>query len=480
MRVLRIAIFGVLAVTFSWAQVKGNNSPSIAFTNFELSEIPTTSCPGSTLCYNGAAEPAIRADGFGNFFSSSENGLTSGTLAWRSPDGGKHYTDLVSPNSLSSATDSTFEPGGGDTDVAVATALNANGFFNVYVASLSGANVDVSTSQDQGGTWSLNPTSASIPGDDREWIAADGASKVCISYRTLVGTQLVVNCSFDAGQTFTQIGNAFDTNHAFFAAYNAEIGNLAIDPHNHYIYETFAAPANLQEASACTNCSLHVVWMGVSTDGGQNFTDYVVYNNPDVTVSLAHNFTNVSVDKAGNVYSVFSDNHNVYYSFSTDHGQTWSGPFQVSKTPSNTAIYPWSTAVGAGKIDIVWYGTSYYDGVNPPDSYPNSAVWYVYFAQSLNATKPGSNFSQTTATPIVHLGGVCEGGISCTGNRDLFDDFGVAASPTTGLASIIYSDDQYTASSSSPPRPGCTSSTNNSGSCDHSSIATQVSGPGIK
>lgn len=60
-------------------------------------------------------------------------------------------------------------------------------------------------------------------------------------------------------------------------------------------------------------------------------------------------------------------------------------------------------------------------------------------------------------------GGVCEGGVSCTGNRDLFDDFGIAASPTTGLASIVYSDDQ----------PG------NTGASDHTSIATQTSGSGI-
>ncbi len=94
---------------------------------------------------------------------------------------GKHYTNLNSPNSVSYATNGTLQPGGGDTDVGVATALNPNGFYNVYVASLSAANVDVSTSQDQGGTWSLNATSATIPGDDREWIAADGASNVCIS-----------------------------------------------------------------------------------------------------------------------------------------------------------------------------------------------------------------------------------------------------------------------------------------------------------
>lgn len=476
-----LTLLGAFLNSLCVAQTANSNAnTTITFKNFELSKTPTTVCPGSSLCYNGAAEPAIRADAAGNFYASSENGLTAGTLAWRSTDGGKHFTALVSPNSLSSATDSKFQPGGGDTDVATSTGLNANGFYNVYVASLSGANVDVSASQNQGGTWALNPLSATIPGDDREWIAAEGSSKVCISYRTLVGTQLVVNCSFDGGSTFTQLGNVYDANHQFFAAYNAEIGNLAIDPTTHNVYQTFAAPANQQEAATCTNCNLHVVWMGVSTDGGQTFTDYPVYINPDTSVGYNHNFTNVSVDKAGNVYSVYSDNHNIFYSFSLDHGQTWSGPFQVNQAPSATAIYPWSTAVGTGKIDIVWYGTSYYDGVNPPDNYPNSAVWYVYMAQNLNALAPGSTFTQVKASPEVHFGGVCEGGVTCTGNRDLYDDFGVAASPTTGMASIVYSDDQYTNTSASPPQPGCTSSTTNSGSCDHTSIATQVSGSGIK
>ena len=56
-----------------------------------------------------------------------------------------------------------------------------------------------------------------------------------------------------------------------------------------------------------------------------------------------------------------------------------------------------------------------------------------------------------------------ESGVTCSGNRDLFDDFGIAVSPTTGLASITYSDDQ----------PG------NTGSDDHTAIATQTGGPRI-
>lgn len=89
----------------------------------------------------------------------------------------------------------------------------------------------------------------------------------------------------------------------------------------------------------------------------------------------------------------------------------------------------------------------------------------------------GLRLDEAAASPINHHGGVCESGVTCTGNRDVYDDFGVAASPTSGLASIIYSDDQY--HSGSPNSSGCDASTSNSGTCDHTAIATQTGGAGI-
>jgi hypothetical protein len=471
---LRLAVLlPVLLSVVLFTTSRDVSAKGVSFQTFELAQTPGVTCPGGGAnCTNIAAEPQIRADLAGNFYASSENGLGGGTEAWRSSDGGQHFTALASPNAVSQGF--SVAPGGGDTDIATAPVKNTAGNYNVYVASLNLANIDVSTSTDLGKTWKLNATSATIPVDDREWIAADQASKVCISYHDVATFNIDVNCSYDAGTTFTQLGDAFDTSHLFLVN-NNEIGNLVIDPNTHIIYQTFSGIATLGEAS-CTTCGYHVVWMAVSTDGGKTFTDHVVYNNPNTAVSYGHQFVNVSVDRAGNVYSVYSDNHNVFYSFSTDHGTIWSAPVQVSSTPSNTAIEPWSVANNVGHIDIVWYGTSYYDGTTPPDSYPTSAAWYVYFAQNIRATTTGSSFTQFPATPIIHYGGVCEGGISCTGNRDLYDDFGVAVNPATGLASIVYSDDQYTNDPNDPPQSGCSASTSNSSSCDHTSIATQTSG----
>ena len=429
-----------------------------AFTNFELGATPGTVCPGSPACTNGAAEPMIHADATGVFYVSSELGLGSGTYAWKSSDGGLHYTTLTSPNQVSQSAGG-IAPGGGDTDIGTAPDANANGVHNVYVASLSLANVTVSTSMDGGATWSKNVLSATIPGDDREWISADGASKVCVSYHDIATFNIDVSCSFDAGATFTQLGSAIDAAHLFLLEDNST-GNLVIDPSSHVIYQTFSGIATAPEALVPSH--FHAVWMAVSRDGGRTFNDYPVYINPDASVDYGHQFVNVSVDRAGTVYSVYSDNHNLFYSFSMDGGQTWSAPVQVNQTPSATAVMPWSAACAPGQLNVVWYGTSFYDGHTVPDNYPSSAAWYVYFAQNRSATAGGS-FAQLAATPIVHFGGVCEGGISCTGNRDLYDDFGIAVSPTTGLASIVYSDDQ----------PG------NNGASDHTAIATQTGGPNI-
>jgi hypothetical protein len=456
------------------------------WSNFTVAGTPPapagTTCPGSPACFNGAAEPAIRSDGAGNFYGASENGLGGGTIAVKSADGGKHYASLVSPNGLSQANDTGFAPGGGDVDVAVAPEKNANGVYNVYVSSLTLANIDVSTSSDRGATWTLNPVTTPETIDDREWIAADGVSKVCISYHN--GPQgISVGCSPNAGLTFTQWTSALDAHHVWQAGENS-IGNLAIDTASDVIYQSYSAITKPEE-TACApqlgvvagTCNYHGVYVAVSTDGGLTFTDYSVFINPDQTVGYGHQFVNISVDKAGNVYAVYNDDHFVYYSFSKDRGRTWSGPFKISA--SGTGIFPWSAAGAAGKLDVVYYKTPYY-GAEHPDNYPMSAAWTVAFAQNLKATTAGSAWKTQTVSPIIHYGGVCESGVACSGNRDLYDDFGVAASPTTGLASIIYSDDQYRNDANNRPGSYCTPTASNTSSCNHTAVATQLSGSGIK
>jgi hypothetical protein len=507
------------------------------FTNYELAGNPFfntanppfsvgVTCPNSAgNCQNTEGEPQIRADKAGNFYGSSENvfcvigGQCGGTFAWKSVDGGNSFTTLKLPNSASGTacvpptgsdhcTSTGLSPAGGDTDLAVAPRQNSKGFYNVYVASLASAPplfaVYVSVSIDGGANWVLNPTGASIPVDDREWIAADGANRVCVSYHsTLTTNEIMVQCGTVSSSgliVFNPPTPAFDATHQFHAGFNNEIGNLAIDTGNHVIYQVFSSIADGSElivppaGTGCgVSCGTHAVWLARSIDGGLTFSDFLVYNNPNVFLSYGHQFVNVSVDKAGNVYVVYSDDHNLFYSFSTTFGQTWSGPFQINKPDSNTAIMPWSAAGNAGQLDVAWYGTSFYDGVHTPDNYPGPstgtpAAWYVYFSQNLAATT-SNVWGQVKASGIIHYGGVCEGGVLCLGNkdanRDLLDDFGVAASPTTGNAVIIYTSDQFVGTLAEPATtrssgsPVCSLSTSNTVDCSHTDIAVQTGGSTI-
>jgi hypothetical protein len=478
----------LLFVVFSAGAAQGKGGGGGGFTNFELAGIPLqpagVTCPNTQgNCTNFASEPAIRTAVDGQFYGSSENGLGGGTDAWRSTDAGLHYTQLPCPNCGSQANDTGFAPGGGDTDLAVAPVKNALGNYNVYVASLTLANVDVSTSTDNGADWTLNPLGALIPGDDREWITADGASNVCVSYHDVATFNIDVNCSSDAGATFTQLGEAIDANHSYAVNAN-EIGNLTTDtsptsPYEHTIYQTFSSVDSTSEQAECNTtgpCNYRDVFVAVSTDGGKTFTDHLVHRGSTST-SYGHQFVNVTTDSAGTVYSIYSDDRNTFLSYSTNQGQTWSAPLKINSVA--TAIMPWAQALSPGKIDVVYYGTSYSKAGVTPDNYPNSASWKVYLAQDTNVLS-GGKFTNTAASPVNHYGGVCESGITCSGNRDLFDDFGVAVSPLTGLASIIYSDDQYTNDANDPPQSGCTPAKSNTISCDHTSIATQTGGTSIK
>ena len=151
---------------------------------------------GSTSTYNQAAEPQIRSDPAGTFYISSENGLGAGTDAWSSANGGHTYGSLPQPNEESSTSGGTtgFAPGGGDTDLATAPVKNGSGTYNVYVASLTFGSVTVSLSQDGGQSWANDITSAKVPGDDREWIAAAGANGYYLSYHAASGgDEIIVN-----------------------------------------------------------------------------------------------------------------------------------------------------------------------------------------------------------------------------------------------------------------------------------------------
>ncbi len=521
--------------TFALALPTSASSPKMSFSNYELprsanSSFSGVTCPnGGTDCWNWNREPNIATTPDGTIYVTSENTafnhpsecqdptggtvsqllyICGGTGAWKSTDGGAHFTSLTSPNT-------NYDTGyattlwGGDTHVATATAVNANGYYNVYVVSLEAAVTGLvgdgeSTSTDGGATWSDNPFAiqfanpVAAPGvQDRPWIAAYGANEVCISSHAGAAVPAVY-CSFDAGLAFPQTSTAFDAAHSWLTAETSIPGALKIDPTNGIMYLPFSGLANATEATnpvevACGSTTgitcpygLHAVYMAVSTDGGLTFNDYPVYANPDPTANYGTQFLQAATDQSGTVYEIFSDGVNLFYSYSTTHGQTWNGPYQINQPPSSWAVEPWIAAGAAGKIDVVWYGTGNCGtGVTVVDSCQESATWSVYMAQNQNVFANPAGFTQFAVTGTIHEGPVCTNGSGCQSYRGLFDDFGITVNPTTGLANIVYDNDMYTPSNPlNLPNPDCTSQYTNSTDpaqqdCVHTDIAHQTSGPGL-
>src|SRR2546430_17539481 len=121
---LAIVATAALAVSLAASASAPAKGGSGGFTNYSLAETTGTTCPGDSACSNIAAEPAIRADGAGRFFGTSENSLGEGTVAFRSTDNGLHYTTLVSPNRASQAHDTGVPPRRGATDLPLPPAQN--------------------------------------------------------------------------------------------------------------------------------------------------------------------------------------------------------------------------------------------------------------------------------------------------------------------------------------------------------------------
>ncbi|TML08124.1 MAG: hypothetical protein E6G41_02985 [Actinobacteria bacterium] len=430
--VLAIA-FGAVpgaAVAAKPAAKHGRGAATAAGFSFGQPQATTVGAKGCGT--NPDGEPAIHVSRANDVFLGSERGVGSGSDAWRalgglggpgaSACGQAEYRGQ--PNGFGGVGAS-----GGDIDVAIAPARNPAGVFNVYVASLNLASINVATSQDRGTTFSQVPVVEGVPVDDREWIAAYGSSTALLSYHDIVTNNIDVLRSDDGGTTYVQTARAIPDSD--YKAQNNELGNLVIDhrnapagaaPGDFFAYQSFVAPHDANDSN------YDEAFVAVSTDGGRTFTDRPVPCSLTRGKDLDHNFPNVSVAPDGSLWYAWSDDRNVRTAVSHDHGQTWSCSGNVA-TGLKRGIFPWLAATSAG-VDLVFYGT--------PDANGPNMTWYAEFAQNTAGTTGGWGAPQ--AITSVHKGDVCEGGISCTGGRQLLDDFGVDTDGS-GWAHIAYSHD---------------------------------------
>jgi Neuraminidase (sialidase) len=111
--------------------------------------------------------------------------------------------------------------------------------------------------------------------------------------------------------------------------------------------------------------ALHAVWMAVSTDQGLTWTDHLIYAHPSTSMRTDNVFPVAAVDDAGNIYAVWSEidsndptlHPGTFFSYSTDHGATWSTPVKVNQgAAQRLTLFPWIDAAGDGGVDIVYPG----------------------------------------------------------------------------------------------------------------------------
>jgi hypothetical protein len=402
---------------------------------FSYGELQASTVPAGCGT-NVDGEPTIHVSKANNVLLGSERGLGGGSDAWVGL-GKVGGTTASACNDLSYVGQPNAVGGvgasGGDIDSAFASQPLANGNYRIYVASLNLASVAVATSQDRGTTFSQTPVQGGIPVDDREWIAAFGASTPLLTYHDIATDNIDVLRSDNGGTTYTQISQAIPATD--YKAMNNELGNIVIDHVNtagatagqFWAYQSFVAPSKAPK-NPVSSATYNEAFLAVSNDGGTTWTDKPI---PCTTSfggnGLDHNFPNVSVAPNGTIWYAVSNDNSVYTATSSDHGNTWTCSGPVS-TNTAKAIFPWIVATSGG-VDLVYYGAP---------SGGSNQTWYVYFAQNL-----GTGWGTPTQLMSVHTGAVCEGGVSCTGGRQLLDDFGIDTDQS-GWAHIAYSHDAPT------------------------------------
>ncbi len=427
-------LFGVVAL----AAIFTPPAPASAGpATFAIGQPQATAVGASGCGTNTDGEPAIHVSRSNGVVFGSERGLGGGSDGWRQRNGtggpgasacSAQY--LGQPNAVSGV-----GLAGGDIDLAIAPVLNPGGTYTEYVSSLNLASIAVAHSTDDGITWSNTPVQAGVPIDDREWIAASGPATSLLTYHDVATGNIDVLRSDNSATLYLEIAQAIPLTD--YKAIHNQLGNIVIDHRNFggtkagglgqsgfWAYQSFVAPATnpLVLGSTANN----EAFVAVSNDGGYSWSDRPIPCSVKPGASLDHQFPNVSVDPAGNLWMAWSDDKNVFAATSPDHGVSWSCSAPVS-TNTVQAVFPWLAATSAG-VDLVYYGT--------PTT--TNQTWFVYLAQNLTSTATG--WGVPVQVTSVHQGPVCEGGATCTGGRQLLDDFGVDTDQS-GWAHIAYSHD---------------------------------------
>jgi uncharacterized repeat protein (TIGR01451 family) len=388
-------------------------------------------------------DPGAAGPGNSAYWESGPWGTTTQqSFVHRSVDGGDQY-NIVSPIGLRPDPG----PGGGDTDVVVDDQRTA------YFTDLEAlVNLDCAVSNDAGNTWRRNTTCVPTAGVDRQWYAVDNGltsaptdNTVFLAVRNVAAGLRIYSTPGSLGPTDPVGGLVFSDSSAGApqpVAADTTCGQLRFDPVGRYLYYPCLEGNHIRMTVGHVN-------PGQRT--GIVYTNVALPPSPGTGV-VGDLFPGVAVDRAGNAYGVWIDekDHNVYYSSSTDHGQTWSPAVQVNGGDTNSNEFAWVQAGAAGKVVVAWLGSpSHLDSDAMPSWFNNRLAasqfpWFGYVSLISNATSPSPTFAQQRfADHPIYYGQICNSGIACTatgGDRTMADYFGFSLDPDDGAIRVVYND----------------------------------------
>jgi len=378
-------------------------------------------------------------------YTSVPGSLSSNTSwIWHSLDGGKTFKWVVDATALEGKATTCF--GGGDTETGVDSAGH------LYFADLTLANFSTSRSDDLGASFLCSNTGVPDGVVDRQWYAFDGdptnggsiylvndefaqgtatcgsptnfGQNILVMYRSPVpGGAAAAGIEFGPAN---KVSNPMGCDEGIMG--NDEVSPVATtlgQPDGGGGFVTLSTPVkhvfvvhddallNRILIGRCFPVAFGPPIPNVSDPSGLNCVDLPVADLGSTNKTGA-NFPTMAVDKAGNLYAVWSQapfdssgevvgDTVLKYSFSTDQGNTWAAPIQIDTSGSSVGtlhnnVFAWAVAGDDGRVNIAWYGTP---GVAPnPSNGPDSCDgcdWSLWMVQTLN----GHAASPTFTAPIL-------------------------------------------------------------------------------
>lgn len=149
----------------------------------------------------------------------------------------------------------------------------------------------------------------------------------------------------------------------------------------------------------------------------------------------------VKYDDSGDLFLVWrgSDQH-TYLARSSDHGQGWAGPWDITPPEVESTIFNSISVTGNGTIGVAFLGTE--DTDKGPNDAPEDAIWNLHMVTSRTAGTEDPRFTsyQVTADEDpVQVGRICTGGVGCGEKRNLLEFIDTAIHPD-GTFHAIYTE----------------------------------------